>query len=197
MKIIQKIKIVLKNFKTKIFLLICAVILLPLTISMMILYNRSVYSVKNQAADIAHNSIHYEIQIANNLFTILEFYGEKLASNEELIEICNNKEVWDYLRTATEYRKALKIFKDMLKVLNSSNMPTDHISYSLYICDRQFVFDSRTTFYERVMPENISFLKEYWRSEGCWTSGNRVNEISLRGGFSYHGTARDDDYERL
>lgn len=180
MKILHWIAQIFKKFKTKVFFLICTVSLIPLMVSIGILYNSSVYIMKNQVADIAHGSINYEIWIADNLFSTLEFYGERLASDEELIEICSDSGTWDYQQLTRRYRQSQGVFKKILNILRNSNMHADQISFYLYLCDKALIFDTKTTYYEKVEPENVQFLREYQRGEERWISTEQINEANLQ-----------------
>ena len=78
-------------FRTKILLLLLLVSMIPLVVSAGILYNRAVWSMKNQTADIAENSIRFETRIADSLIQAAEYFGNQYTEDRTLRRMCSDE----------------------------------------------------------------------------------------------------------
>ncbi len=165
--------------KTRIFLLICLVSLIPLNLAMSVLYGRSVYSMMNQAADIAHSTINVETGIANDAFKIVDYWSKKIVEEKDIADICEDSAEWDYEREVKSYQKAMNIFKSYLSQYGRFGIISNEVTYNLYIRNKKIIFDSSSTFYNGIKSENVDFLSLYDYCRERWTSTTQINMLNI------------------
>ena len=179
MKCTDRIRAYFESFRVKIFLIIVSIMTALALITTISMYLMATKSLMNQAATITETNMKLEISVVNSIFHSVEYYAKEMAVSEELRELCSADDQWDYQTAAEKYRQVKTFAEQKMTSLERNNLINSNITIAIYIFNQKTVFDIKSTFYENVKSENISFLKDYEERLDHWVSTPRVNGVNL------------------
>ena len=175
----NRIKRLFKSFKVKLFFIIFLTMITLVILTTITMYLVASRSLMHQAASITETNISLEVDIVNSVFHNLGYCGELMASSEQLIAICSEREKWDYQETTEKYRLVKSLVDRYTTSLQKNALVDNNFTVALFICDQNMVFDTRSTFYENVEWNNVPFLKDYEENYGHWISTVRADGVNL------------------
>lgn len=175
----DRIRAYFESFRVKIFLIIVSIMTALALVTTISMYLMATKSLMNQAATITETNMKLEISVVNSIFHSVEYYAKEMAVSEELRKLCSADEPWDYQTAAEKYRQVKTFVEQKMTSLERNNLINSNITMAIYIINQKTVFDIKSTFYENVKSENISFLKDYEERLDHWVSTPRVNGVNL------------------
>ena len=179
MKYADRIRAYFESFRVKIFLIIVSIMTVLALVTTISMYLMATKSLMNQAATITETNMKLEISVVNSIFHSVEYYAKEMAVSEELRKLCSTDDQWDYQTAAEKYRQVKTFAEQKMTSLERNNLINSNITMAIYIINQKTVFDIKSTFYENVKSENISFLKDYEERLDHWVSTPRVNGVNL------------------
>ena len=179
MKCTDRIRAYFESFRVKIFLIIVSIMTALALVTTISMYLMATKSLMNQAATITETNMKLEISVVNSIFHSVEYYAKEMAVSEELRKLCSIDDQWDYQTAAEKYRQVKTFAEQKMTSLERNNLINSNITMAIYIINQKTVFDIKSTFYENVKSENISFLKDYEERLDHWVSTPRVNGVNL------------------
>ncbi len=179
MKYMDRIRSYFESFRVKIFLIIVSIMTALALVTTISMYLMATKSLMNQAATITETNMKLEISVVNSIFHSVEYYAKEMAVSEELRKLCSADDQWDYQTAAEKYRQIKTFAEQKMTSLERNNLINSNITIAIYIFNKETVFDIKSTFYENVKSENISFLKDYEERLDHWVSTPRVNGVNL------------------
>ena len=179
MKYMDRIRSYFESFRVKIFLIIVSIMTALALVTTISMYLMATKSLMNQAATITETNMKLEISVVNSIFHSVEYYAKEMAVSEELRKLCSADDQWDYQTAAEKYRQIKTFAEQKMTSLERNNLINSNITMAIYIFNKETVFDIKSTFYENVKSENISFLKDYEERLDQWVSTPRVNGVNL------------------
>ena len=179
MKYADRIRAYFESFRVKIFLIIVSIMTALALVTTISMYLMATKSLMNQAATITETNMKLEISVVNSIFHSVEYYAKEMAVSEELRKLCSTDDQWDYQTAAEKYRQVKTFAEQKMTSLERNNLINSNITMAIYIINQKTVFDIKSTFYENVKSENISFLKDYEERLDHWVSTPRVNGVNL------------------
>ena len=179
MKYTDRIRAYFESFRVKIFLIIVSIMTALALVTTISMYLMATKSLMNQAATITETNMKLEISVVNSIFHSVEYYAKEMAVSEELRKLCSIDDQWDYQTAAEKYRQVKTFAEQKMTSLERNNLINSNITMAIYIINQKTVFDIKSTFYENVKSENISFLKDYEERLDHWVSTPRVNGVNL------------------
>lgn len=179
MKYTNRIRAYFESFRVKIFLIIVSIMTALALVTTISMYLMATKSLMNQAATITETNMKLEISVVNSIFHSVEYYAKEMAVSEELRKLCSIDDQWDYQTAAEKYRQVKTFAEQKMTSLERNNLINSNITMAIYIINQKTVFDIKSTFYENVKSENISFLKDYEERLDHWVSTPRVNGVNL------------------
>lgn len=166
------------SFRYRLFLIICIVAIVPITVMAGILYRRAVFEITSQITDVVVKTLNFSIEyIEPSLQTII--HTSELILREEKIGAAAEAEKSMPYNDIVEYNKSVREILSMyIERIKSINSTFGFDSFYVYLPRHRLLLDSKTTFYENINPEYLDFVSGS-RKNRSWSITKAVDFYTL------------------
>ncbi len=169
------------SFRTKMFMSMFSVILIPMIIVSALLYNRSAQSITDQTSNVVISSIDFAV---NNMDTALDNVtglSKLILTDNRLLTLAKQETRLSPEAKNEKYAEMLDLLRFFITRIKIQNVLEGTDSFYLYLVKQNTIIDSKSTYYEDVDTNNIDFVKNGQNKDGIehWFVSKPVDYYSL------------------
>ncbi|MBP1964941.1 cache domain-containing sensor histidine kinase [Paenibacillus aceris] len=169
------------SFRTKMFMSMTIVILIPMIIVSSLLYIRSAQSITDQTSKVVISSIDFAVNNIDSALDNVTGLSKLILTDSRLLTLAKQETRLPLEVRNEKYVGMLDLLNFFITRIRIQNVLEGTDSFYLYLVKQNTIIDSKSTYYEDVNSENIDFVKKSFNTDGNehWFVSTPVDYYSL------------------
>jgi two-component system sensor histidine kinase YesM len=155
-------------------------VIIPVSLVVSVLYKRLIYEITSQISRVVVNSLNFTSEYVESSLDAIKRTSSLLLREESIVTASNTKPPMNDREIIDTNITIRKLFYDYILRIRTSNSTFNFDSFCVYLPNNNLLMDSKTTYYEEVIPKNIDFLGQN-PDEPVWFVTRGIDFYTLNG----------------